>query len=405
MNILSNKLEIAPTAQAVKDENMMLVRLLGAAAFLVMFQAYLVAPLIPSLTRSFHTNQSLMGLAVPAFTIPYGLSSLFYGPLSDRFGRKAIILGLLGFLAFSTFLLAISQTAIEFLTLRAMTGIATGGIVPISVALMGDIYPYEKRGKPIGMLFAGMAGGMTFGSTLGAYLNPLIGWQMEFVITGILSGALFLTAFFKPGLFVVKHIKVSIRFKTILKNSAELLGSSEGKKVYSFIFLNGLFHSGIFAWLGYYFTVKYHLGDQGIGLALLGYGLPGMLMGVYIGKTADRFGRHKIIPAGLIIGAATVIILAFKMPLIIAGIAVAALSLGYDMTQPLFAGMVSHLGHHATRGQAMGLGSCLLFLGYGAGSIVFQLLLNAGLNYALVLFAALEFILALAALKFFKNRS
>jgi predicted MFS family arabinose efflux permease len=289
--------------------------------------------------------------------------------------------------------------------LRALTGIATGGIVPISVALMGDIYPYEKRGKPIGLLFAGMAGGMTFGSTLGAYLNPIIGWQMEFVITGILSSALFLIAFFTPGLFVAQQIKTSIGLKTILKNSAQLLGSSEGRKVYSFIFLNGLFHSGIFAWLGYYFTVKYQLGDQGIGLALLGYGLPGMLMGVYIGKTADRFGRDKIIPVGLIVGAITVVILVFKIPLIVAGIAVAALSLGYDMTQPLFAGMVSQLGDDATRGQAMGLGSCLLFLGYGAGSLVFQLLLNTGINQALVIFALLESALAISALKFFKNRS
>lgn len=399
------KLKVGKATDVGMDGNILLVRILGAAAFLVMFQAYLVAPLIPSLTRSFHTTQSLIGLAIPAFTIPYGLSSLFYGPLSDRFGRKVIIMGLLGFLTFSTVLLAFSSTAIEFLLIRAMVGIATGGIVPISVALIGDIYPYEKRGKPIGLLFSGMAGGMTFGSTLGAYLNPLIGWQMEFVITGILSGLLYLIVFFKPGILAVQQERISIGLTTILKNSGSLLNSSEGKKVYSFIFLNGLFHSGIFAWLGYYFSVKYHLGDQGIGLALLGYGLPGMLMGVSIGKAADHFGRRKIIPAGLIIGAVTVIVLVFKVPLIIAGIAVAALSLGYDMTQPLFAGMVSRLGNNSVRGQAMGLGSCLLFLGYGAGSLVFQLLLNAGINYALIIFAILECVLALVALKSLKNQS
>jgi predicted MFS family arabinose efflux permease len=405
MKILLNKPQIAGATAAHRDENVILIRILGVAAFLVMFQAYLVAPLIPALTRTFHTNPSLMGLAVPAFTIPYGISSLFYGPMSDRFGRKAIILNLLGFLAFSTLLLAFSHTATEFLVIRVLIGIATGGIFPISVALIGDIYPYEKRGKPIGILFAGMAGGITFGSTLGAYLNPIIGWQMEFVITGVLSSALFFFAFFKPGIFVLQQTKISIGLKTIIKNSAGLLSSSEGKRVYSFIFLNGAFHSGIFAWLGYYFTAKYHLGDQGIGIALLGYGLPGMLMGVTIGKMADRFGRKKIIPAGLFIGAAMVMILVFKVPLLVAGITVAILSLGFDMTQPLFAAMVSGLGNNSVRGQAMGLGSCLLFLGYGAGSLVFQLLLNAGINYALTLFAVIELILAVAAVKFFKNQS
>ena len=399
-----NRLKIGK-ADKIIDENMMLVRVLGAAAFLVMFQAYLVAPLIPSLTRSFHTTQSLMGLAVPAFTIPYGISSLFYGPLSDRFGRKVIILSLLAFLSISTVMLAFCNTAIEFLVIRGLIGVATGGIVPISVALMGDIYPYEKRGKPIGLLFACIAGGMTFGSTLGAYLNPIIGWPMEFVITGVLSSSLFFIAVFKPGLFGVQKVKLPIGVKTILSNSAELLTSSRGKKVYSFIFLNGLFHSGIFSWLGYYFSVKFHLGDQGIGLALLGYGLPGMLMGVSIGKAADRFGRRKIIPMGLIIGAAMVFILVFKIPLWAAAITVAVLSLGLDMTQPLFAGMISGLGNDSVRGQAMGLGACLLFLGYGAGAIAFQLLLANGLNSALIIFTILESALAISSFKFFKDHA
>jgi predicted MFS family arabinose efflux permease len=129
------------------------------------------------------------------------------------------------------------------------------------------------------MLFSGMAGGMAFGSTLGAYLNPIIGWQMEFVLTGVVGAGPFFTAFFNPAIFQVQQKSVSIAFKTIITNSIELLTSTDGKKVYSFIFLNGLFHPGVFAWLGYYFSVKYQLGDQGIGLALLGYGLPGMLMG------------------------------------------------------------------------------------------------------------------------------
>lgn len=389
----------------VRDENLILVRILGAASFLVMFQAYLVAPLIPSLSRSFHASESLMGMAVPAFTIPYGISTLFYGPLSDRYGRKKVILGLLACLAASTFLIALCQTAAEFLFVRVLNGVATGGIVPISVALMGDIYPYEKRGKPIGVLFAGMAGGMTFGSTLGAYLNPLIGWQMEFVITGFLSGGLLMFAWLKPGLFTFQQEKISIGIKAILKNSMQLLGSQDGKKVYCLIFLNGVFHSGVFAWLGYYFANRYHLGDQGIGIALLGYGLPGMLMGVAIGRAADRYGRRKIIPLGLLLGALTVVVLALKVPLVVAGVAVAALSLGYDMTQPLFAGMISRLGNNATRGQAMGLGACLLFLGYGTGSVVFQFLLNQGLNFALYLFAVLELILAVASLKLFKHQS
>jgi predicted MFS family arabinose efflux permease len=64
-----------------------------------------------------------------------------------------------------------------------------------------------------------------------------------------------------------------------------------------------MFHSGVFTWLGLYFSERYHLGDEGIGLALLGYGVPGMLLGPIIGRVADRIGRKRIIPSGILIAA------------------------------------------------------------------------------------------------------
>jgi predicted MFS family arabinose efflux permease len=70
--------------------------ILAAASFLVLFQAYLVAPLISALVANFKAPASLVGLMVPAYTIPYGLSTLFYGPLSDRVGRRPVLLVLLG---------------------------------------------------------------------------------------------------------------------------------------------------------------------------------------------------------------------------------------------------------------------------------------------------------------------
>src|SRR5215467_6209680 len=61
------------------------LHVMAAASFLVFFQAYLVAPLIPSLSVEFHASTDLLGMLVPAYTLPYGISTLFYGPISDRF--------------------------------------------------------------------------------------------------------------------------------------------------------------------------------------------------------------------------------------------------------------------------------------------------------------------------------
>ena len=168
-----------------------LVRVLAAEAFLVLFQAYMVAPLIPSLAESLHAKVADLGLLIPAYTIPYGLSTLVYGPVSDRFGRKKLLLLLFGLLAVSSLLAPLCRTVGQLIMLRIFAGLGTGGIVPVSVSLIGDIFPYEKRGKPIGMLFCAMAGGMTFGASMGIFFNPILGWRNEYLIAGVISNSYF----------------------------------------------------------------------------------------------------------------------------------------------------------------------------------------------------------------------
>lgn len=387
-----------------KKQHTFLMYILAAAAFLVLFQAYLVAPLIPALSVSFHVPVAQMGLLVPAYTIPYGLSSFVYGPISDRVGRKPILLALFGLLALSCLLIPFSGNISQLLLIRIVAGLATGGIVPVSVSLIGDVFAYEKRGKQIGLLFGAMAGGISFGASLGIFFNPILGWRNEFLIAGALSLGVFVLAVINHRVFPeYKATPAAASPVALVKDSWHLLCSGNGRRLYSYIFLNGMFHSGVFSWLGYYFKTKYALADQGIGLALLGYGIPGMLLGVTIGKLADRYGRHKIIPAGLALGALAAGTLIFHLPVWWCTVAITVLSLGYDMTQPLFAGMATSVGSETTRGLAVGLSACLLFLGYGTGSYLFQTLISAGLHISFAVFSGIELVLGLLALKVFKG--
>ena len=88
------------------------------------------------------------------------------------------------------------------------------------------------------------------------------------------------------------------------------------------------------------------------------------------------------------------------MPLLVAVMAVTVLSLGYDTTQPLFAGIVTALGGPRP-GQAMGLNVFTLFLGFGLGSLVFGEVLHIGFGTTLTLFAMIEIALAFVAVWLF----
>ena len=88
-----------------------LLRLLTATAFIIFAQAYRIAPILPHLAQVFGIQIGIAGLAIPAFLVPYGLMTLLWGPLSDRIGRRPVIIGSL--VAFTVLTAATALTSIH----------------------------------------------------------------------------------------------------------------------------------------------------------------------------------------------------------------------------------------------------------------------------------------------------
>src|SRR5712692_2406988 len=178
---------VATAEGVLEDRRGHLLWVLSAATFLIFFQAYMVAPLIPRLAAVFAVSGQSIGLIVPAYMIPYGVSTLFYGLLSDRLGRRRIMLASLLAFVVLTALTATAQSASQMILWRLVTGLGASGVVPLALALIGALFPYTERGRPLGWLFGAMAGGMAFGSTVGAVLEPFIGWRALFLGVSLVS--------------------------------------------------------------------------------------------------------------------------------------------------------------------------------------------------------------------------
>jgi len=378
------------------------LKVLSAATFLIFFQAYIVAPLIPRLSSVFGISAQQIGLIVPAYLIPYGVSTLVYGVLSDRLGRRPIMFASLAAFIILTALTATASSAGQLMLWRLLTGIGASGVVPLALASMGTLFPYEQRGRPLGWLFGAMAGGAAFGATVGVMLESVIGWRLLFV--GVAIAAVVVLAFLLPYRSLlggpVSEPHPSLR--EVFAGYRRLLGTGRGLRTYGYVFWNAIFHSGVYTWLGVYFTRRYGLSDFGIGLALLGYGIPGFLLGPLVGRAADRWGRLWLIPAGIGIAALAAAVLIGSLPIVVATLAITVLSLGYDMTQPLLAGIVTSLDKKRA-GQAMGLNVFLLFTGFGVGSYLFGEALRLGLGTALAMFAVAQFLAAVIAVRLFHS--
>jgi len=381
-----------------------LVRLLAAGTFLIFFQAYMVAPLIPRLSAAFGVSARTIGLIVPAYLIPYGVATLVYGVLSDRLGRRRIMLASLAAFVLLTGLTAVARSVSELVAIRLLTGLGASGVVPLGLALIGQVYPYERRGRPLGWLFGAMAGGAAFGSVFGVLLEPWLGWRWIFILVSGLGAVMFGLLLPYRGLFGEAPPTPPTTMVDVLRGYRALLTTGRGQRTYAYVLLNAIFHSGVFTWLGLYFSQHYGLGEVGIGLALLGYGVPGFVLGPIIGRAADRWGRRWLLPAGFGIAALAAGFLILDFPVVVAPLIVTLLSLGYDMTQPLLAGIVTALGGKRA-GQAMGLNVFCLFTGFGLGSLLFGEALRLGFGDALAIFSGVQLAAAVAAIPLFRSET
>jgi predicted MFS family arabinose efflux permease len=379
-----------------------LLRLLAAATFIIFFQAYMVAPIIPALSKAFGAPVETVGLIVPAYLIPYGIATLAYGLLADRLGIHRVMFISLAAFAALTMLTATARSVEQLALWRIVTGFGASGVVPLALALVGRLYPYERRGRPLGWLFGAMAGGMAFGSPLGAMIVPLVGWQGLFVVVGAAGAALLLILLPDRAIVAATVQPVAGTLRELFQGYKDLLGTPRGKRTYGYVLINSMFHSGVFTWLGVYLEQRFAVGPVGIGLALLGYGIPGFLFGPLIGRAADRWGRARLIPIGLVLSALAAGVLIAYFPIAFAPVVAMVLSLGYDMTQPLFAGIVTSLGGKRG-GQAMGLNVFTLFVGFGLGSLIFGELLRFGFATALALFAITELSAAVLSFALFRS--
>lgn len=384
-----------------QDRREHLIRILSAAAFLVFFQANMIAPLIPRLSSTFGVSDQTIGLIIPAYMIPYGIAALFYNLLSDYLGRRRIMLASLLAFVVLTILTATAQSASQMIFWRLLTGLGASGVVPLALALMGAFFPFEERGRPLGWLFGAIAGGVAFGSTVGVILEPFIGWRMLFIGVGAAAAVVLGLLLPYRSLLGGPAAGLPLSLRGLFVGYGSLLENRHSLSTYGYVLLNSIFATGVYTWLGVYFARGYALEEVGIGLALLGYGIPGLLFGPIIGRAADRWGRRWLIPAGLGISGIGAAILAFDIPLVVAAIAVTILSLGYDMTQPLLAGIVTSLGGKRI-GQAMGLNVFTIFIGSGLGSLLFGEALRLGFSPALAIFAAFELAGAIAAIPLFR---
>lgn len=134
---------------------------LYAAAVIVLADMYLTQPILPLLAKEFGVPPAAAGLTVSSVVFFIALASTAIGPLSDRLGRKPVMVGSMALLAAPTFLCAFAPTFGALLVLRGLQGICIPGLTAVAVAYLGDVVEPKALGGVVGgWIAANVAGGL-----------------------------------------------------------------------------------------------------------------------------------------------------------------------------------------------------------------------------------------------------
>lgn len=196
------------------------------------------APSFPSIMAYFEVNESVVGLTITLNLIGFCIAAIVYGPLSDRFGRRTVMLLGNGVLAIGATLCVIAPTMEVLLIARFIQGVGAATSAVVVSAIIADCYDTEKASRLYGLMNAVFTSFMAIAPVIGGAINASIGWRGNYgVVAGIcLVSWVLLLAFLPETLQQAKTVKLSktwTNYKVLIADNQFLSAASIPSLLYA----------------------------------------------------------------------------------------------------------------------------------------------------------------------------
>ena len=169
----------------------------GILFFLVIISAFppltmdLYLPALPQMVELLNTNQTMVNLTLSAYFVTYATGLLFWGPLSEKFGRKPILLTGIIIYVLASLSCAMSNTVEHLILFRVFQAFGGSAVTVVATAIIKDLYDGREREKIMATVMSLVIIAPMVAPVLGAFLLKVSGWHMMFyalAIFGTLSG-------------------------------------------------------------------------------------------------------------------------------------------------------------------------------------------------------------------------
>lgn len=155
--------------------------LLSCATFASMATQRICDAMLPELSRVFEVTLAQAAQVVSMFSVVYGLAQLLHGPLGDRYGKFRLITLATLACSMGSVLSALANSLDALVLARVISAFCAAAIIPLSMAWVGDVVPYEMRQETLAKTGFGTTTGLVGGQLMGGLLTDTLGWRWAFV--------------------------------------------------------------------------------------------------------------------------------------------------------------------------------------------------------------------------------
>ena len=260
--------------------------------------AYL--PSFPEIEAEFGISRALLSQSLGVYLMAFAVSTLFWGPLADRYGRRLVILISMSIYTLGSVGCALSESAETFMLLRVVQGLAASGGFIAGRAMIRDAHDAEAAHRAMSQVMMLFALAPALAPVLGGWLHDHFGWRSVFWFLSVFGSLLVLMGFFISETLNTQHRR-SIHPATVMR---VYIGALLHKRFPALILCLSLSFGGLFLYIAGAPTVIYHflgLGSEDFGWLFIPI-VTGLILGAAISsRLAHRWPAQKTISVGLLV--------------------------------------------------------------------------------------------------------
>jgi YNFM family putative membrane transporter len=351
--------------------------LLSVAGFASQAQVRVTDSLLPQIAADFGTTVGVAAMVVTAYALAHGSSQLLIGPVGDRFGKYLTITLMALASSILVMLCGLADSLPELALARLLAGATAGWVIPLSMAYVGDVTPYERRQPVLGRYLTGQILGQLFGQAAGGVLGDLFGWRNVFFLLGALFAVAAVGLMFE--LLSNPQTRTPVRpeeaSRGFVTDYAAVLSNRWARVVVVAVLIEASIGWGTFAYVGADLHQRYGLSFTAVGLIVGTFALGGLIYAGTVQQLVTLLGQRGLAVGGGGLCGVAYIMLATGAAWWLAPIAVAMIGLGFYALHNTLQTNATQMTPEA-RGTAVAIFSSAIYLGQTAGVAVAALVFD-----------------------------